>query len=338
MKKSLIAMAALAAAGVASAQSTSTLSGTLDFGLEKTASGTALQATNSRNGTTQITWNGSEDLGGGLKANFKVSTSFDATFNNGSAAGTPDPNNGNIVVRNNPTPAVIGNNDMFVGLSGGFGEVRLGRSFNPVFEAGITANGTKGVTGYATRGNTLDNVGVYVSNQVQYLSPRLGGVQMVVSWAPKEVTTAGTKNHMGVRLNYSAGPLVANLAVANNTNGSGAVVGTKNWTHLSAAYDFGMARLMFSYQDDGNNTSATDSAYVVSATVPVGAHQFWAQYGVAEAATGSDARILSAGFKYNMSKRTQAYLAIGNRNNAAAGFNAAQTKGTGYLVGVQHNF
>jgi hypothetical protein len=324
MKKSLIAMAALAAAGVASAQSTSTLSGVLDFGLEKSASGAALQASNSRNGTTQITWSGSEDLGGGLKANFKVSTSFDATFaNNGATAA--------------PTNQILGNNDMYVGMAGGFGEVRLGRSFNPVFEAGLTANGTKGVSGYATRGNTLDNVGVYVSNQVQYLSPRLGGVQLVVSWAPKE-DTAAAKNHMGVRLNYSAGPLVANLAVANNTNGSGAVVGTKNWTHLSAAYDFGMARLLFSYQDDGNNTSATDSAYVVSATVPVGAHQFWAQYGVAEAATGSDARILSAGFKYNMSKRTLAYVSIGNRNNAAAGFNAAQTKGTGYGVGLQHNF
>jgi len=337
MKKSLIAMAALAAAGVASAQSTSTLSGTLDFGLESTGARDAagaklpLQATNSRNGTTQITWNGTEDLGGGLKANFKVSTSFDATFVAAGAAAAP-------------TNQIFGNNDMFVGLSGGFGEVRLGRSFNPVFEAGITANGTKGVTGYATRGNTLDNVGVYVSNQVQYLSPRLGGIQLVVSFAPKETTAAtrtvgiADKNHMGVRLNYSAGPLVANLAVANNTNGTGGVTGTKNWTHLSAAYDFGMARLMFSYQDDGNNTSATDSAYVVSATVPVGGHQFWAQYGVAEAATGSDARILSAGFKYNMSKRTLAYVSIGNRNNATAGFNAAQTKGTGYGVGLQHNF
>lgn len=325
MKKSLIAMAALAAAGVASAQSTSTLSGTLDFGLEKTASGQALQATNSRNGTTQITWTGTEDLGGGLKANFKVSTSFDATFVAGGAAAAP-------------TNQMFGNNDMFVGVSGGFGEVRLGRSFNPVFEAGLTANGTKGVTGYASRGNTLDNVGVYVSNQVQYLSPRLGGLQLVFSLAPREVTTAGVKNHSGIRLNYSAGPLVANLAVANNTNGTGAVVGTKNWTHLSAAYDFGLARLMFSFQDDGNNTSNQDSAFVVSATVPVGAHQFWAQYGVAEAATGSDARILTAGFKYNLSKRTQAYVAVGNRNNANAGFNAAQTKGTGYLAGVQHNF
>lgn len=329
MKKSLIAMAALAAAGVASAQSTSTLSGTLDFGLEKTASGAELQATNSRNGTTQITWTGTEDLGGGMRANFKVSTAFDATF---AAAGAVAA----------PTNQIFGNNDMFVGLSGGFGEVRLGRSFNPVFEAGITANGTKGVTGYASRGNTLDNVGVYVSNQVQYLSPRLGGIQLVVSWAPKETATPAAgivaKNHTGVRLNYSAGPLVANLAVANNTNGSGGVVGNKNWTHLSAAYDFKVARLMFSYQDDGNNTSNQDTAYVVSATVPLGAHQFWAQYGVAEAATGSDARMLTAGFKYNMSKRTMAYVAIGNRNTAAAGFNAAQTKGTGYLVGVQHNF
>ena len=330
MKKSLIAMAALAAAGTVSAQATSTLSGTLDFGLERTASGAALQATNSRNGTTQITWNGSEDLGGGLKANFKVSTAFDATF---AASG--------VVAA--PTNQIFGNNDMYVGVAGGFGEVRLGRTFNPVFAAGITANGTKGVTGYATRGNTLDNVGVYVSNQLLYITPNMGGLQAQLSWAPKEVTTANTKNHMGVMLSYSAGPLVANVAVANSTGGTGGAGSNKNFTMLAAAYDMKIARLMFTWQDDGNQASNNDTAYVVSATVPVGAHQFWAQYGITEASAGSDARILTAGFKYNLSKRSLAYVAIGNRNNSGTigtngGFSANQTKGTGYLVGLQHNF
>lgn len=325
MKKSLIAMAALAAAGVASAQSTSTLSGTLDFGLQKTASGAALGASNSRNGTTQITWSGSEDLGGGLKANFKVSTAFDATFSD--AAGGV----------NAPANQIFGNNDMFVGLSGGFGEVRLGRSFNPVFILTPQANGTKGVTGYAAKGSTLSNVGVYVSNQVLYLSPSMGGLQLQISYAPSEV--AGGKNHTGFGLSYSAGPLQAHLSVANATNGSGGGITAKNFTGLAVNYDFKVARAFFAYQDNGNAaSSATDSAYVVGLTAPVGAHQFWAQYGIAEAATGSDARILSAGFKYNMSKRTLAYVSIGNRNNATAGFNAAQTKGTGYGVGLQHNF
>ncbi len=326
MKKSLIAMAALAAAGVASAQSTSTLSGTLDFGLEKTASGAALQASNSRNGTTQITWNGSEDLGGGLRANFKVSTAFDVSFAASGAVSAP-------------ANQIFGNNDMFVGLAGGFGEVRLGRSFNPVFNLALTANGTKGVTGYVSNGSTLSQAGVYVSNQVLYLSPTMSGLQLQVSWAPKEVTTADTKNHMGVGLRYTAGPLVATVAVANATNNTGGGITAKNITQMAAAYDFKVARVTFTYQDNGNAaTSATDSAYVVGLTAPVGAHQFWAQYGISEAATGSDARIMSAGFKYNMSKRTLAYVSIGNRNNAAAGFNAAQTKGTGYGVGLQHNF
>jgi predicted porin len=322
MKKSLIAMAALAAAGVASAQSTSTLSGQLDFGLEKAASGAKLQASNSRNGTTQIAWNGSEDLGGGMKANFQVSTSFDATYSGSGVA--------------NAAPT-LGNNNMFVGLSGGFGEVRLGRSFNPVFILTPAANGTKGVSGYAAKGNTLSNVGVYVSNQVLYLSPTMAGLQLQVSYAPSEVT--GKKNHSGVGLSYSAGPLQAHLSVANSTDGSGGTVSAKNWTGLAVNYNFGMARVFFTYQDNGNAaSSATDSAYVVGLTAPVGAHQFWAQYGIAEAATGSDARILSAGFKYSMSKRTLAYVSIGNKNAATAGFNSQQTKGTGYGVGLHHIF
>ena len=337
MKKSLIAMAALATVGAASAQSTSTLSGAIDFSLQRTASGEPVLASGDRSGTTNITWSGSEDLGGGLKANFKVSTAFDTSFGTaGVAAGGTQ----------------LGNNDMFVGVSGGFGEVRMGRSFNPVFSAGLSANGTKGVTGYASRGTTLDNLAAYVSNQLLYLSPRLGGLQMSLSWAPKETTTSPAgfgKNHMGIGLNYSAGPLVANVALANGPAVTGAGFSNKNFTMLAAAYDMKVARLLFTWQDDGNQASNNDTAYVVSATVPVGAHEFWAQYGITEASSGSDARIMTAGFKYNLSKRSQAYVAIGNRNNSgqvgtnggftvAANPTGAQTKGTGYLVGLTHNF
>jgi len=122
----------VAVTGAAFAQSSVTLSGTVDFGLEKTASGTALQAANSRNGTTNFTLAGSEDLGGGLKANFKVSSAFDSTYQSAGAA---------------PTAQVLGNNDMFIELAGGFGSMKAGRSFNPVFSHALTANGTKGVTG-----------------------------------------------------------------------------------------------------------------------------------------------------------------------------------------------
>jgi predicted porin len=78
MKKSLIAMAVLAASGVASAQSSVTLYGLVDAyvgsvkvnGLRQ--SGVNLPAASGGGGlnTSRFGFKGSEDLGGGLKANF----------------------------------------------------------------------------------------------------------------------------------------------------------------------------------------------------------------------------------------------------------------------------
>ena len=69
MKKSLVALAALAASA-AFAQSTVTLSGTIDAGFEKMTATSPLQMQSGRFGTSNWTISGSEDLGNGLKAVF----------------------------------------------------------------------------------------------------------------------------------------------------------------------------------------------------------------------------------------------------------------------------
>ena len=81
MKKSLVALAALAVAGVASAQSSVTLFGVVDaaisgysnksdtiFGSSIKTSQTAL--TNSGYNSSRLGFRGTEDLGGGLAASF----------------------------------------------------------------------------------------------------------------------------------------------------------------------------------------------------------------------------------------------------------------------------
>ncbi|MDD5031109.1 MAG: porin, partial [Rhodoferax sp.] len=115
MKKSLIALAVLAAAGAASAQSTATVYGLADvwFGNVKTDNGAGVTTS-----TTQLTsggvntsrWGlkGSEDLGGGLKANFKLEQGF--TLDNGAAKNA----------------AKAFDRVAQVGVSGGFGAVDIG--------------------------------------------------------------------------------------------------------------------------------------------------------------------------------------------------------------------
>lgn len=213
MKKTLIALAAVAATGAAFAQSTVTLSGTVDVGLEKRFSGDALRMTANRNGTSNWTLAGTEDLGGGLKAVFQVSTSFN------SDTGTVSSVDG------------LGNNGMFVGLTGGFGTLRAGRPVNTLYGNVLLANGTKGVSvhdantvlgGNATATAKTSNASssVYVPNAVQYHSPRFGGVQVQLEYAPSESTAAGNKAGKAIGVRYDGGPLERHVRELHGRHGS----------------------------------------------------------------------------------------------------------------------
>lgn len=318
MKKTLIALAAVAATGAAFAQSTVTLSGTVDVGLQDVGGTVSpLSMVSSRLGTSNWTVSGTEDLGGGLKAIFKVSTSFNA--DDGTAAAN-----------------VLGNNDMFVGLQGGFGSIKLGRSFNPTFFYALTANSTKGVTGYSTRAGTLDTDGAYVANQLLYTTPTMGGFTGQLSFAPSEV--AGASAHRGLGIGYAAGPLAVNFAHSKlAATVAGASVNAINL--FAASYNFGVANLLFSYTDRANVASDTDNTLALGVTAPVGPGQLWASYDRSEAGAGTT-RVIHGGYKYFLSKRTTAYVNLGNKKNASQAFNgSAVGKGvTGWGVGLAHNF
>lgn len=334
MKKTLIALAAVAATSAAFAQSTVTLSGTVDVGLEDVGGRVSpLRLVSSRYGTSNWTISGTEDLGGGLKAIFKVSTSFNADD------GTTTPLNGN---------SVLGNNDMFVGLQGGFGTLKLGRSFDVVFTAAQTANSTKGVTGYNTRNGTLDGNSPYISNQVLYTTPNFGGFTASVQYAPSEV--AGVSANYGVGLAYAAGPLILTFAQSKVRLNDGLSGGTataalatfRNGNAvnlLGASYNFGVAKILFSYTDRQNIASDADNTWALGVTAPVGPGELWASYDRSEFGPGTT-RVIHGGYKYFLSKRTTAYLNVGNKKNPQQAFNgSAVGKGvTGWGLGLAHNF
>ncbi len=307
MKKTLIALAAVAASSVAFAQSSVTLSGTLDMGLEDVGGpNSPLTLAHSRYGTSNWTLSGTEDLGGGLKAIFKMSTSF------ASDTGTTAPN-------------VLGNNDLWVGLQGGFGSLKLGRSYDPVFWNALTANSTKGVTGYNTRNGTLDNNGVYVPNQILYTTPNLSGFVGHVSYAPSEAV--GVKAHTGLGLAYNSGPLALSYAYSKTPVLGGFQANALN--QFGAAWDFGVARVLFNYTDRSNTPSNLDNSWALGVTAPVGPGRLWASYDKAER---NDTRVFHGGYQYFLSKRTTAYLNLGNKKVAGA------KATTGWGLGLAHNF
>ena len=127
MKKTLIALAAVAATGAAFAQSSVTLYGVADAGIVKTNKA-GLGYTNDKlqlstnntlnNGNSRLGVRGVEDLGGGLKASFNFEQGL--SLDNG-AAGTFS---GGAFGR-----------AAYMALAGGFGEVSMGRRLNPAFSS-----------------------------------------------------------------------------------------------------------------------------------------------------------------------------------------------------------
>ena len=333
MKKSLIVSAMLVAcASTAFAQSSVNLSGTVDVGVENSGSnrsssgfsGGGLNAgpwavysdqrtgvVSSRNKQSQITFGGQEDLGGGLKATFKISTQFNADDGSSNS---------------------IGNNESYVGLEGSAGKLRLGRSYDPVYSHALTANDRFGVSGYQTLGTALNDNGIRVSNQISYISPSFHGLTGTLSHGSAEGNQgSGAQNAQGFGLRYVRGPIEATLASSRQAG-----MDTKFVHQVGAAYDFGPARVLFTAQEDRNTTwfgNTGKHAYALGVTAPVGPGVLWASYDVKDFANQDNGQVAQVGYKYSLSKRTVVYGQVGAKNSA---FTGNSSKGAG--LGITHSF
>ena len=132
MKKSLIALAVLAASGAAMAQSSVTLFGIVDatYAIGRGDTSNKNQLTNSGYNSSRLGFKGSDDIGGGLKGSFHL----EAGLNNDNGAGAGTNNNNQAAAATDPVingrnQGLTFNRRSTVSLEGGFGEVRLGRDY-----------------------------------------------------------------------------------------------------------------------------------------------------------------------------------------------------------------
>ena len=187
MKKTLIALAAIAATS-AFAQSSVTMYGNVDvgYGTQKTTNLDGTVSTKSAGvmdgsyAGSRIGFRGTEDLGGGLKANFVVEQGIAPTaadgFNKRTGAAFHQ-------VDGIGTYSTGNNRQTYAGLSGGFGEVRAGYqytnsydlvAFNDLsrseFQGGGFQNGTSGLSTASAHANGTR------ANAITYISPNLSGL------------------------------------------------------------------------------------------------------------------------------------------------------------------
>jgi len=348
MKKTLVAIAALAAVGAASAQSSVTLYGRIDasIGSVKTTQpgfanldpGIQIRS----GGHTGSRWGlkGSEDLGGGLKANFTLENSF--SIDNG-------------------TDTSGFSRTAKVGLSGGFGSVDVGRQYDVVdtMYANYDAMGSSGYSANAAlsscgglHGGAVGDCVVRQDNSVMYSTPNLGGLSAAVMWAPgenKNATNSAGKSY-GVMVNYGNGPLGIGAGYQSNKDMAlTGATGAAATTHyiLGASYDLGVAKLFGQY-DNGKVKSAVgaaaykDSGYSLGAVVPVGAARLMAAYATEDTDNRAGTKMMSTKAyglmaQYDLSKRTYVYAAYRNLKSDPAGANNT-IKTTNCGLGLVHNF
>jgi predicted porin len=344
MKKSLIALAAMAAAGVASAQSSVTLFGIVDATVQRVVNSGGANVTrlhNSGYNSSRLGFRGTEDLGGGMAASFWLE-----------AAAATDDGSGTVTGTNNQGATTGGGGLTFnrrstVSLSGGFGEIRLGRDYLPQFW-NITvfdAFGTNGVGASVIPGGA-----VRASNSIGYFLPaNLGGIYGQVQISRGENAAPGvTKdngNGYGFRVGFASGPFDVAFGYGKTNFNTGDV----KQMNLGGSWNFGVAKVLGYIEHD--DAGVIDSrGWNLGALVPVGPGEIRvavSQYRTEAPGVDPRARKLALGYVHNLSKRTAVYTTIARVSNngtsatAAAGGAGAPAFGnssSGLDIGVRHSF
>jgi len=293
MKKHLIAAAVAAAVAVPAMAQQVTVYGVIDQGYTSTESklsqpGVSLKNKLSTTGdggaftSQRLGFRGTEDLGGGMKANFVLELGVadnDGVGDSGAGVATQ-----------------LTTRLAFVGLEGAFGRINIGRMNTQAENAwgvgdvgggnnfigraysaaaisvntagGLIAGVANGIgTPVAPETLTIRQSNSRSDRLVEYVTPTMSGFSAAIQYGKRDqdtqtalaVTqeTSGTETGLGLR--YSAGPLNVMLGYSSEKYKVADVDGFKiEQTVLGANYDFGVARLFGNYatgKQDSRNVS-----------------------------------------------------------------------------------
>ena len=287
MKKTLIALATLAATA-SFAQSTVTLYGQADAAYTSAKSGanTVTGIFGAGRGSNFVGFMGSEDLGGGWKANFKLEAGYNLDNGVGASSNANNQATGGLTTQSGAATApqlnsasttsstdraslggaqgLTFNRWSYAGLSNAnIGEIRVGREYTPAFQAVLAAD----VVGSNGAGNSLNMTlmisgqsanavatAASASNGISYESPSLSGfkakVQMFQGENPNTgvATTLNTaKNGDGTSYHLSYAAGKISAGYGATASKSTAVVGTTSGLGLPGKYDLTTAYARYDF-------------------------------------------------------------------------------------------
>ncbi len=326
---------------------------------------------------SRIRFSGTEDLGGGMKANFWIEQGIAISDGNGMNYR----NGGNGPQFLNGTGMSNQNRQSWVGASGGFGEVRLGRVYAASYDMYTNSGHINGeMTGTSQATFALFNR----TKAINYISPTFaGGLKYYGTFGGRETEAESTESTedqingyktrveraMSHRLTYNAGAFRAGISTemltqqftanaatsAANFLGVTTAVPTVTNTNsidssnmvLLGGYNLGAVDLGVLIGTKTQNGSATSTAQTTTklnqfnVKMPMGKGEirFTINKQTADAA-GVASQDLSGTFmnyNYNLSKRTKLYASIGSQRDEL-GTDAVTKVENRSALGLAHSF
>ena len=324
---------------VAAAQSSVQIYGRIDLSVNSTSFAGGGSRRSLSSDTSLFGFRGTEDLGGGLSAYFKMESGFNADTGA------------------NANPAVFFNRETYVGLGHKqYGSLQLGAQWTPAiwltgrndpFQRGQMGAQLTVLQGPAARGYAIQ-----YPNAIQYISPNFGGLQARAMVQLREGTAAAnrafsvdyTQQNFSIGVAYDSSELGgAPLGLPATTNVRSDNLG------IGGNYNFGVAKAFAYVQNNRVSGLPNVTGYMVGAAVPVGQGEFRATYSHTDN-PGREARLFAVGYNHFLSKRTQVYATVAEvRNDGAARFGLfpSSTDGgvpiagqdvRGFQLGVRHVF
>ncbi len=343
MSAKAAALAALAATA-SFAQSSVGIVGVFDIGFKANSAPYTAAGTNAstnavaQNGiaTSAIKFVGTEDLGGGMKA------SFLAEINPNLVQSSTSNQNYAFATDYSGTPF---NGEQYLGLSGGFGDVKLGvpnagfflalNNSNPFGTAMGSAYGAGGVSRLGTRAlGIVSGVAsgtariIRHERSIQYTTPSFSGFSATVTYAALNDNTnnANPSNQDGytdIALNYSNGPLNVSFANAVNKFGANTIptLASNPYLTTNTGLSANLANGDYTYNVlAGNYTFGTTTVYAGYTTTK--------SNGMTNAAVLEDATSWNLAAKYVMGQ-TDLLAGYTVRTSNIAGVNNASVLGLG---------
>ncbi|WP_420915899.1 porin [Paraburkholderia monticola] len=351
--------------GAANAQSSVTLYGIADSGVTYTNNQqghTAWEATSGNESGSRWGLLGSEDLGGGLKAQFRLENGFD--IESGRLA-----QGGRLFGRS-----------AYVGLSSDrFGTLTFGRQYNSTQDILGNLQISSVLTGYSAHPHDNDNINntFRTNNAAKYVSPTFAGLQANLVYGFSNSTNFSSNNSWSAGLTYTNGPLNLGAAYARMNDPASSAVGavaSDNYygsesmfgTPLGSAtrqqiwgaggtYSFGPAQFGLLYTGSRFDVPTASSihfdnyegsvTYYVTPTLVLALAQVYTH--VTQGSLSGHFNQTSTGAKYLLSKRTDLYVnvmyqkassSIGQAWIESISAPSSTTSQVAAVVGIRHKF